>query len=125
MPKSNAKSSVTLISQIGAIFDEIEKADEALAQLVAHAKRLEALQDEVSETVARRNAQSAEILSKAKSGVSQPELVEKLRAVDKSASVAHLKLQSQMQKENRAFTSVSNVLKKRHDTLKNAIGNIR
>jgi hypothetical protein len=33
-------------------------------------------------------------------------------------------VQIQMQHENQVFTSVSNVLKTRHDTVKNSIGNI-
>jgi hypothetical protein len=36
-----------------------------------------------------------------------------------------LKLQMAMQRENLVFTSVSNVLKTRHDTAKNSISNIR
>jgi hypothetical protein len=36
-----------------------------------------------------------------------------------------MKLQTQMQHENVVFTSVSNVLKTRHDTAKNSIGNVR
>lgn len=36
-----------------------------------------------------------------------------------------LKIQMAMQRENQVFTSVSNVLKTRHDTAKNSIGNIR
>lgn len=38
---------------------------------------------------------------------------------------ALLKVQMAMQRENQIFTSVSNVLKTRHDTVKNAIGNVR
>jgi len=37
----------------------------------------------------------------------------------------YLQLQEQMAAENRAYTAYSNVLKARHDTVKNAIGNIR
>lgn len=36
-----------------------------------------------------------------------------------------MKLQKAMQRENPVFTSVSNVLKTRHDTAKNSISNIR
>ena len=36
-----------------------------------------------------------------------------------------LQLQQQMQQENQKFTTLSNVLKARHETAKNAIGNIR
>src|SRR5690606_14225449 len=34
-------------------------------------------------------------------------------------------LQERISQENRAYTTVSNVLKARHETVKNAIGNIR
>ena len=34
-------------------------------------------------------------------------------------------VQSAMQRENAVFTSVSNVLKTRHDTAKNSISNVR
>ena len=37
----------------------------------------------------------------------------------------YLQLQEQLSAENRAFSAMSNVLKTRHDTVKNAIGNIR
>ncbi len=37
----------------------------------------------------------------------------------------YLQLQERISAENRAYTAVSNVLKARHDTVKNAIANIR
>ena len=37
----------------------------------------------------------------------------------------YLELQERMATENRVFTAQSNVLKARHDTVKNAIGNVR
>ena len=42
-----------------------------------------------------------------------------------SFNLQYLQLQSQMQHENRAYTAVSNVMKTRHDTVKNSISNIR
>lgn len=36
-----------------------------------------------------------------------------------------LQVQIAMQRENQVFTSVSNVLKTKHDTTKNSIGNIK
>jgi ACT domain-containing protein len=41
------------------------------------------------------------------------------------SSLYYLQLQQQIQDENRAFSTISNVLKARHDTVKTAIGNIR
>jgi hypothetical protein len=40
-------------------------------------------------------------------------------------SMHYLQLQQQIQEETRAFTTISNVLKARHDTVKNAINNVR
>jgi hypothetical protein len=42
-----------------------------------------------------------------------------------SFNLQYLQLQSQMQNENRAYTAVSNIMKTKHDTVKNSIGNIR
>ena len=39
--------------------------------------------------------------------------------------IGSLQVQIAMQRENQVFTSVSNVLKTRHDTVKNSISNIR
>jgi len=36
-----------------------------------------------------------------------------------------LQLQSQMQRENRSYTAVSNIMKTKHDTVKNSISNVR
>jgi hypothetical protein len=40
-------------------------------------------------------------------------------------NMAFLELQQQMQSENQRFTTLSNVLKARHETAKNSINNIR
>ena len=42
-----------------------------------------------------------------------------------SFNLQYLQLQTSMQRENRSYTSVSNIMKTRHDTVKNSIGNIR
>ena len=38
---------------------------------------------------------------------------------------SYLELQERISAESRAYSALSNVLKARHDTVKNAIGNIR
>jgi hypothetical protein len=42
-----------------------------------------------------------------------------------SFNLQYIQLQSQMQNENRQFTAVSNIMKTKHDTVKNSISNIR
>jgi hypothetical protein len=59
------------------------------------------------------------------------EVTESQRAVMDVASqmqeavAKYLQLQSQMQHENRNFTRISNILKTKHETVKNSINNIR
>lgn len=47
------------------------------------------------------------------------------QAAQMSFNLQYLQLQSQMQSENRAYTAVSNIMKTKHDTIKNSIGNVR
>jgi hypothetical protein len=42
-----------------------------------------------------------------------------------SLNLQYLQLQQQMQNENRQYTAVSNIMKTKHDTVKNSISNIR
>jgi hypothetical protein len=51
--------------------------------------------------------------------------VESALAQSQEFNLYYLQLQEQLSAENRAYSAMSNVLKARHDTVKNAIGNIR
>lgn len=42
-----------------------------------------------------------------------------------SFNLQYLQLQSQMKHENRSYTAVSNIMKTKHDTVKNSISNVR
>lgn len=42
-----------------------------------------------------------------------------------SFNLQYLELQNQIQNENRQYTAVSNIMKTKHDTVKNSISNIR
>jgi len=60
----------------------------------------------------------------ASSGVGDPNIQQAL-SQDADQNLYYLKLQEQISAESRGYSAVSNVLKARHDTMKNAIGNIR
>lgn len=45
--------------------------------------------------------------------------------MNQSFNLQYLQLQSGMQNENRQYSMVSNIMKTKHDTVKNSIGNIR
>lgn len=51
--------------------------------------------------------------------------VEDVLAQNADMNMYYLELQERISAESRAYSAMSNVLKARHDTVKNAIGNIR
>ncbi|NTW52349.1 MAG: hypothetical protein HGB22_07160 [Chlorobiaceae bacterium] len=48
-----------------------------------------------------------------------------MQEMQMSFNLQYLQLQSQMQNENRSYTAVSNIMKSKHDTVKNSISNVR
>lgn len=61
-------------------------------------------------------------------GGSQQELLnatKQMQETQMSFNLQYLQLQSQMQHENRSYTAISNIMKTKHDTVKNSISNIR
>ena len=48
-----------------------------------------------------------------------------LQETQMSFNLQYLQLQSQMQHENRSYTAISNIMKTKHDTVKNSINNVR
>jgi hypothetical protein len=64
----------------------------------------------------------------ASGGNSQDQLLaatKQMQETQMSFNLQYLQLQSQMQNENRQYTAVSNIMKTKHDTVKNSISNIR
>ena len=59
----------------------------------------------------------------APSGVAQAS--RQMQELQMSFNLQYLQLQSKMQNENRRFTLLSNVMKTKHDTVKNSISNVR
>ena len=51
--------------------------------------------------------------------------IENLQETQMSFNLQYLQLQQKMQNENRSYTAVSNIMKTKHDTVKNSISNIR
>jgi len=51
--------------------------------------------------------------------------IQQVISQDADQNLYYLKLQEQISAESRGYSAISNVLKAKHDTMKNAIGNIR
>jgi len=61
-------------------------------------------------------------------GDSQQQLLQatkQMEEIQMSFNLQYLQLQSQMQNENRSYTALSNIMKTKHDTVKNSISNVR
>jgi hypothetical protein len=67
-------------------------------------------------------------IGSAAGGDSQAQLLDatkQMQEMQMSFNLQYLQLQSQMQNENRSYTVVSNIVKTKHDTVKNSINNVR
>lgn len=109
-----------------------EKALSALGEAQAELSKLLEIHGrlrEASGELGRLFAQQSEfVLEVAKARRSQADLLkatENMQETQMSFNLQYLQLQSQMQNENRSYTAVSNIMKTKHDTVKNSISNIR
>jgi hypothetical protein len=78
-------------------------------------------------TRALRSAVSAEISARRARGEDVSELIAeqaRLQEMQMSFNLQYLQLQNTMQNENRQFTMISNIMKTRHDTVRNSISNV-
>ena len=92
----------------------------------AHSARLE---EQLIQRVNDFGQEVADFLTLVAAGGSgQAQLLDatkQMQETQMSFNLQYLQLQSQMQHENRAYTAVSNIMKTKHDTVKNSISNIR
>lgn len=106
MPTPRAASATSLLAILKELDKSIRAASEAHRKLQASHLKCAKLAEQAVKAATRAGAKQA--------------------ISSQSAELAQLlKLQTAMQRENTMFTSISNVLKSKHDTAKNAIGNIR
>ena len=126
-PKASAggaQAAERYVSEIGA----------DLASLDSHFQKYREAAEKLSALYARLSAKAAEIgkigsaIGAAAGGSSQNQLLQatkQMQETQMSFNLQYLQLQSQMQNENRSYTAVSNIMKTKHDTVKNSISNVR
>ena len=96
--------------------------DDADTDLVA----LTAINDRMTAAADRFSVLAAELV--ATFAASQAQIMEatkQMQEAQMSFNLQYLQLQQAMQNENRQFTAVSNIMKTKHDTVKNSISNVR
>lgn len=105
-----------------------------LTSLESHFQKYRQAAEKLSELYAKLSAKAAEVgkagsaIGAAAGGGSQSALLaatKQMQETQMSFNLQYLQLQSQMQNENRSYTAVSNIMKTKHDTVKNSISNVR
>ena len=104
---------------------EVQKLQKKLEQtLLAYKAGLDALVAQSSETELLLD--SALVSASGSGGQDQLlNATKQMQETQMSFNLQYLQLQSQMQHENRSYTAVSNIMKTKHDTVKNSISNVR
>jgi hypothetical protein len=103
---------------IGEAIETLDEADADLLKLTEIEQRLIALTAQVGTLLAEFGASIAESQAQLMAATVQ------MQQAQMSFNLQYLQLQSQMQNENRNYTMVSNIMKTKHDTVKNTISNI-
>jgi hypothetical protein len=68
---------------------------------------------------------TAEQLETVAGGLDPLFATQSMEEMDQTFNLSYLQLQQNMQSDNRKFTTISNLMKTKHDTAKSAINNIR
>lgn len=111
-----------LEQQKASLFELMKQYNEKQKQVAIKMQQLEATYDSI-------NVQSnGNTIAVGKSSASQGQLLnatKQMQETQMSFNLQYLQLQSQMQHENRSYTAISNIMKTKHDTVKNSISNVR
>jgi hypothetical protein len=113
--------------------DALRGMDEIAAQMAqldqCHARMVE-LNEKMAAVFSSFRQKAGDVIrSAASSGGSNStaqlmQATQQMQEMQMSFNLQYLQLQNQMQNENRQYTSISNIMKTKHDTVKNTISNI-
>ena len=111
--------------------DALRVLDEIAAQQTqldeCHARMMQ-LNEKMAAVFSSLRQQAAALATAASAGNSSSDLMQatkQMQETQMSFNLQYRQLQSQMQNENRQYTAISNIMKTKHDTVKNTISNIR
>jgi hypothetical protein len=126
MKKSNNEDVKKNLSELN------ESLEQDLAALDGHVASMSKLSKELARKIKDINEKTMKFLEKvetqANSANGSADLLaatQEMQETQMAFNLQYLQLQSQMQNENRSYTAVSNIMKTKHDTVKNSISNIR
>jgi hypothetical protein len=102
----------------------IQEATQAHETMNRCMSSLERLLRDLSIAMNRHHSRATALLAQA-SARPEPRLLTELQQLQAAFNAQYLQLSSQMQHESRNYTALSNIMKTKHDTVKNAINNVR
>lgn len=86
---------------------------------VLRAEKLESTYDAINASAPAKRS------GRGKTPAPAGDVTTQLKEMQMSFNMQYLQLQQQMQNENRSYTAISEIMKAKHDTAKNSVGNIR
>ena len=106
---------------LAASIQEASRAHEGMDKCVTN---LDKLLRDLSMAMTRHHSRVTALLTQA-SARPEPKTIAELQHAQAAFNVQYLQLHAQMQNENRSYTAISNIMKTKHDTVKNSINNVR
>ena len=114
---------------LASVRQEVEASQAVHAQLDDSHADSARLEEKLFQLVSAFSREVADFLTLVSAGNSSKDQLlaatRKMQETQMSFNLQYLQLQSQMQHENRSYTAISNIMKTKHDTVKNSISNIR
>ena len=111
------------------LLDVCQDLQQHLATLEEYSASMSSLSSEHARVMAEFSEKSAGFLEAIKDHAGDQEaifdIVQGMQEMQQSFNLQYLMLQTKISHENRQYTLVSNIMKTKHDTARNAINNIR
>jgi hypothetical protein len=120
-----------LLRFAGGLNKDLESMDRSQAGMFTAAQQLSELAVRLSKSVDKvlpylpQSGRGGGALAAAADQAGLLQATKNMQETQMSFNLQYLQLQSQMQNENRSYTAVSNIMKTKHDTVKNSISNVR
>ena len=134
--KEPTKADVIIFNKSESEYQEVQKElqqleqqkNQLLSMMNAFNEQQKNVMSRVEKLETGYNALGATTVTPQNPGGSQFALLDatkQMQETQMSFNLQYLQLQNQMQHENRSYTAVSNIMKTKHDTVKNSISNVR
>ena len=129
--KSLAKTAITLFTKAEPEYRQLQKEltelEKEKTRLIFMMQQFDKKQENVTARMQKLETQYDSLIT-LKPGAGQDQLLnatKQMQETQMSFNLQYLQLQSQMQHENRSYTAISNIMKTKHETVKNSISNVR